>query len=588
VGDLLHRLRRTAVAVAVLAALAGAGTHAPSPISALRAGDWFGAMGPSMRDPWAHLFLPGNTSRPGMPIVVTPVVARSGTGTQQGVASGGGGAVLGWTGIPAQVLEAYRRAAAAIGTEHADCNLTWPLLAAIGRIESGHARAGDLLADGRTRTPIVGPQLDGSGSFAMIGDSDGGVFDNDPTYDRAVGPMQFLPGTWRGYGRDGNADVKKDPHNVYDATLGAGAYLCVGGRDLSNPAQLRAAVFAYNHSDSYVRTVLAWMQIYATGAAAYNPPLPTVDPPLPPGSPSGSPVVALPPGSASPSPTGSAGGGTTSPTSPTPSPSAPSTPSSPGQPPPTAYSGRIAGSVLDDVGTPIPGVRVTLSLSGAADKTTSTDVNGAFSFGALPPGSYTVTEGEAAGYLDKSANEINVQLADGERRDGLKFEEQSAVVMGLVFVDGNDNAIPDAGEQGIPDIEITLVGVDVRGSDFQRTVVTASDGTFEFKGLAAGVYTLIEPTQPPDYDDGRESAPAGDTTTNDEIREFPVDAGVLLGGFSFGELPAATPTSEETSTPTDPGSQTGDTAGTQSETSESTSTSAPTSSDAEPGSTPTP
>lgn len=45
--------------------------------------------------------------------------------------------------------------------------------------------------------------------------------------------MQFIPSTWSnggpdgtGWGADGNGDGKKDPHNVFDAALAAGGYLC--------------------------------------------------------------------------------------------------------------------------------------------------------------------------------------------------------------------------------------------------------------------------------------------------------------------------------------------------------------------------
>jgi hypothetical protein len=524
VGEPLQRLRRSATAVALCAALAGAGTQAPTPISAIAGLAWFRPAGPSTSDPWAHLFLPPEARRPGLPIVVTPAIAGSGSQT------GAQGGALGWTGIPATVLEAYRAAAAAIGREQPNCNLTWTLLAAIGRIESGHARAGDVDASGTTRTPIVGPQLDGSGSFALIGDSDGGGVDGDPSYDRAVGPMQFLPGTWRSFGRDGNGDGRRDPHNVFDAALGAATYLCSGGRDLSDPAQLRAAIFAYNHSDSYVRTVLAWAQIYATGVAAYDPPLPSVTPVR---AGAGPVVVAAPPGqqpSPSPTGTGGTGGGTASPGSGSASPAAP------GQPPEAAYDGSIVGQVVDDVGNPIAGVKVTLS--GAADKTTSTGADGAFSFGALAAGTYHLTKGAAVGYADKSPNEIrDVKLAAGQQLTGLKFVEQSASLMGMVFVDNDDDGMPTDGDHGIPHVQIELEGLNVSGGEVKRSVVTDENGVFAFTGLPAGIYDVIQPFQPEDYDDGKETAPSGDTSYNDEIRGLELAAGSMIGGLHFGERP---------------------------------------------------
>lgn len=171
------------------------------------------------------------------------------------------------SGIPATVLQAYKNAEKALRGASSGCHLPWQLLAAIGKVESGQARGGDVKADGTTRTPILGPVLDG-GAFAHIGDTDGGAYDGDSTYDRAVGPMQFIPSTWKSWGADGNGDGKKDPHNIHDAALAAGRYLCANDRDLSRAADLRRAVLSYNQSTAYLRTVLAWFDFYRTGAHA--------------------------------------------------------------------------------------------------------------------------------------------------------------------------------------------------------------------------------------------------------------------------------------------------------------------------------
>lgn len=123
------------------------------------------------------------------------------------------------------MLAAYRRAEQAVGASDPRCGLRWQLLAAIGKVESGQARGGQVDAAGTTLRPILGPVLDGNG-FANISDTDGGAYDGDARYDRAVGPMQFIPSTWAAWGQDGNGDGKRDPGNVYDAALAAGRYLC--------------------------------------------------------------------------------------------------------------------------------------------------------------------------------------------------------------------------------------------------------------------------------------------------------------------------------------------------------------------------
>ncbi|MYS35795.1 membrane-bound lytic murein transglycosylase B [Streptomyces sp. KhCrAH-43] len=167
-------------------------------------------------------------------------------------------------GIPATVLAAYRRAETTIGRGDPGCRLPWQLLAAIGKVESGHAAGGRVDERGTTTSPILGPVLDGAG-FAHIADTDGGAYDGDAAYDRAVGPMQFIPSTWAHWGRDGNGDGRRDPNNVYDAALAAGAYLCAGTRDLSVPSDRDRAILSYNHSDTYLRTVLSWLGFYLKG-----------------------------------------------------------------------------------------------------------------------------------------------------------------------------------------------------------------------------------------------------------------------------------------------------------------------------------
>lgn len=168
-------------------------------------------------------------------------------------------------GIPGAVLDAYQFAERTLVAIRPSCHLRWSVLAGIGRIESNHASYGRVDAFGNTRGPILGPRLDGSPGMAAIPDTDHGALDGDTVWDRAVGPMQFIPSSWRSYGVDGNGDGVANPNNVYDSTIATGAYLCAGGTDLSDPAQLHAAVFRYNHSESYVNIVLLWERAYRTG-----------------------------------------------------------------------------------------------------------------------------------------------------------------------------------------------------------------------------------------------------------------------------------------------------------------------------------
>ncbi|WP_328321012.1 lytic transglycosylase domain-containing protein [Streptomyces sp. NBC_00388] len=180
------------------------------------------------------------------------------------VGAGGVGPVFEQSGIPATVLAAYRSAEAQLRRSDRACGLPWQLLAAIGKVESGQARGGAVDKHGTTLAPILGPVLDGAG-FAHIPDTDHGAYDGDVTYDRAVGPMQFIPSTWAAWGQDGNHDGKKDPNNVFDAALAAGRYLCAGHRDLAESAGLDSAILSYNHSGAYLRLVRSWLSFYRNG-----------------------------------------------------------------------------------------------------------------------------------------------------------------------------------------------------------------------------------------------------------------------------------------------------------------------------------
>ncbi|MBY8844200.1 lytic transglycosylase domain-containing protein [Streptomyces sp. SP2-10] len=188
--------------------------------------------------------------------------APSPSSSADSTTSGSGGRTEG--GIPATVLDAYQKAAAELRSSKAGCNMPWQLLAAIGNVESGQARGGQVDADGTTLHRILGPQLDGNG-FALIPDTDDGAYDGNSTYDQAVGPMQFIPSTWAWAGRDGNGDGKKDPNNVYDAALAAGHYLCRNDWDLSREADLHSAILSYNNSQDYLNLVLNWMEYYRKG-----------------------------------------------------------------------------------------------------------------------------------------------------------------------------------------------------------------------------------------------------------------------------------------------------------------------------------
>ncbi len=178
-------------------------------------------------------------------------------------------------GIPAIPLAAYQRAASRL----TGCGVPWWLLAGIGKVESNHAGGGRVDRNGTVRGAIYGPRLDGSmPGTSVIVDRDQGKLDGDPEFDRAVGPMQFLPGTWNWVKRDGNGDRIADPQNVYDAAYSAGVYLCRSG-SFRDEAAMTRALWSYNASAAYARTVMSYATAYRD--AAEPKPTPTVAPTAP-------------------------------------------------------------------------------------------------------------------------------------------------------------------------------------------------------------------------------------------------------------------------------------------------------------------
>ena len=242
------------------------------------------------------------------------------------------------SGIPSAALAAYQRAETVINAADKTCSLPWQLVAAIGRVESDHGRTNGnhLDAKGIARPGIFGIPLDGTHNTRLVRDTDAGQYDADAKYDRAVGPMQFIPSTWSVVGVDADGDAQRNPQDINDAALATAVYLCAGNDDLSTSQGQRNAVYRYNHSQSYVELVLSIMKAYTDGdftsvpngttSAGYF--VPDTSSPAGPGrhhQPPSAPQGPNPGGTNTG--TGTSGNTTTSnPPAPTPTPTTPSTP----------------------------------------------------------------------------------------------------------------------------------------------------------------------------------------------------------------------------------------------------------------------
>ena len=131
--------------------------------------------------------------------------------------------------IPVVALDAYLRAEVTLA--ESDPHLRPGVVddRRVGRVESRHGTLGgrSLNADGRPNRPIIGIALDRGPGIRAIADTDSGALDGDVEWDRAVGPMQFIPETWSIRGRDGNDDGVRIPTTCTTPRLPPGV-TCAG------------------------------------------------------------------------------------------------------------------------------------------------------------------------------------------------------------------------------------------------------------------------------------------------------------------------------------------------------------------------
>lgn len=259
------------IAVLLLGAAGTAGAYlvpqalqsVPAPSATPTFGTDAGAPSVPMPGPSGLPSLPGLSSAPavvGGGLPATPPVGIPGARPAD--------ALSGWAqqtgtrvGIPVVAVQAYGYAELVVGRTAPTCHLSWTTIAAIAKVESAHGSANGAVlgADGSVSPPIFGLPLDGKGGRQLIPDTDQGLLDKDAQFDRAIGPLQFIPQTWNeisvGNAVDADNNGVSDPNDIDDASLATAVYLCKGGRDLSKADAWWDAILSYNAVRPYAQKV---------------------------------------------------------------------------------------------------------------------------------------------------------------------------------------------------------------------------------------------------------------------------------------------------------------------------------------------
>lgn len=136
-----------------------------------------------------------------------------------------------------------------------------------------------------------------------------------------------------------------------------------------------------------------------------------------------------------------------------------------------------------------------------------------FNIGNLAKGqstTFTVTvrvddnfSGTLLNHVIVAGNEEEITLTNNEDTEPTLVKIDPASIGGTVFVDRNNNGVHDAGEAIIPNVTVTLKGVDIFNNTVVRTTTTDANGNYLFDNLNPGTYRLLE-TQPTKYKDGKD------------------------------------------------------------------------------------
>ncbi|CAD5959145.1 SdrD B-like domain-containing protein [Planktothrix agardhii] len=133
----------------------------------------------------------------------------------------------------------------------------------------------------------------------------------------------------------------------------------------------------------------------------------------------------------------------------------------------------------------------------ATEPSTVTNATGAYAFGNLTPGNYTIREVQQPGWVQTTVNPAPVGVTGGANITGINFgNNQSGTITGIKFNDNNGNALFDAGETPLQGWTIFADG-NANGilDAGEGTAVTGADGRYTFGNLPPASYTIREVQQ---------------------------------------------------------------------------------------------
>ena len=218
-------------------------------------------------------------------------------------------------------------------------------------------------------------------------------------------------------------------------------------------------------------------------------------------------------------------------------------PPGPNKPGATSLSGVVwldlnrDGSIdSNEVG--IAGVTITLTGPNGINQTTTTGPDGSYLFTNLPPGNYTITQTQPTIYGSTTPNVVTATIPTSlVPVTNVNFGESPGTLSGSVYFDADDDGVRDSDEPGIAGVIVILTGTDLAGNPITQVTTTDLNGYYQFTGLPAGTYNIVQ-SQPLGWIDGQDSIGSlgGNDSVNDQFTNIILPPGESGVDYLFGEI----------------------------------------------------